>query len=178
MPIAEGGTNTSSLATTDGTLYFDGSKLVTTATGSASQVLTSNGAGVAPSYQASAGRSGFSTWGSEFAKNSFFTDLYVTPFPFNSSQVLAQQQWPSPMATEINYLFVKVSVNNSTTNATVTLNVNGVNTALSITAPALTTGTYSDLVNAISISAGDLITFHVVSDVNLSFNGVISCKVS
>ncbi len=51
IPIANGGTNASSMATTDGTVIFDGTRLVTTATGTAGQVLTSNGAGVAPTYQ-------------------------------------------------------------------------------------------------------------------------------
>jgi hypothetical protein len=52
LPIANGGTNASSFATTDGTVYYDGTRLVTTATGTSGQVLTSNGAGVAPTYQA------------------------------------------------------------------------------------------------------------------------------
>jgi hypothetical protein len=51
LPVANGGTNASSFATTDGTIYYDGTRLVTTATGTANQVLTSNGAGVAPTYQ-------------------------------------------------------------------------------------------------------------------------------
>ena len=50
FPIVEGGTNATTFATTDGTVYFDGTRLVTTATGTAGQVLTSAGAGVAPSY--------------------------------------------------------------------------------------------------------------------------------
>jgi hypothetical protein len=51
VPIANGGTNASSMATTDGTVIFDGTRLVTTATGTSGQVLTSNGVGVAPTYQ-------------------------------------------------------------------------------------------------------------------------------
>ena len=50
LPIANGGTNASSMVTTDGTVYFDGTRLVTTATGTAGQVLTSGGTGVAPAY--------------------------------------------------------------------------------------------------------------------------------
>jgi len=53
MPIVEGGTNTSTLTTTDGVIYFDGTKLATTTAGTSGQVLTSNGPGVAPTYQAS-----------------------------------------------------------------------------------------------------------------------------
>jgi len=59
MPIAEGGTNATSLATTDGVVYYDGTSLVTTAVGSATQVLTSNGVGVAPTFQAAAGGGDF-----------------------------------------------------------------------------------------------------------------------
>ena len=52
LVVANGGTNATSFATTDGTIFFDGTRLVTTATGSSGQVLTSNGVGVAPTYQA------------------------------------------------------------------------------------------------------------------------------
>ncbi len=50
IEIAKGGTNTTSFVTTDGTIYFNGTALVTTATGTSGQVLTSGGAGVAPAY--------------------------------------------------------------------------------------------------------------------------------
>jgi hypothetical protein len=52
VSIANGGTNSTSMAVVDGTVIFDGTRLVTTATGTANFVLTSNGAGVAPTYQA------------------------------------------------------------------------------------------------------------------------------
>lgn len=58
VPIANGGTNASTMATTDGVVYFDGTRLVTTAVGTAAQVLTSNGAGVAPTFQAAGGGGG------------------------------------------------------------------------------------------------------------------------
>ncbi len=50
IEISKGGTNATSLATTDGTLYYDGTRIVTTATGNAGFVLTSSGSGSAPSY--------------------------------------------------------------------------------------------------------------------------------
>jgi len=52
LAIANGGTNATSMANTDGVVYYDGTRLVTTAVGTATQVLTSNGAGVAPTFQA------------------------------------------------------------------------------------------------------------------------------
>jgi hypothetical protein len=51
IPIVEGGTNATSMANTDGVVYFDGTTLNTTAVGSATQILTSNGAGMAPTFQ-------------------------------------------------------------------------------------------------------------------------------
>jgi hypothetical protein len=53
LPIARGGTNATSMATADGVVYYDGTRLVTTTAGTATYVLTSNGAGMAPTYQAS-----------------------------------------------------------------------------------------------------------------------------
>lgn len=55
LAIANGGTNATSMATTDGVVYYDGTRLVTTTAGTSGQVLTSNGAGVAPTYQAAGG---------------------------------------------------------------------------------------------------------------------------
>jgi len=49
ISLAQGGTNSTSL-TSNGVMYYDGSSLVATAAGTAGQVLTSNGAGVAPTY--------------------------------------------------------------------------------------------------------------------------------
>ncbi len=57
MPIIEGGTNASTMSVTDGTIYYDGTSLVTTATGTSGQVLTSAGAGVAPAYASPAASS-------------------------------------------------------------------------------------------------------------------------
>ena len=57
VSLANGGTNATSFATTDGTVYYDGTRLVTTAVGSAGEILTSNGAGMAPTYQVNSGGS-------------------------------------------------------------------------------------------------------------------------
>jgi len=51
VTIADGGTNATSMTNTDGVVYFDGTKLNTTTVGTAAQVLTSNGAGMAPTFQ-------------------------------------------------------------------------------------------------------------------------------
>lgn len=51
VSIANGGTNATSMTVNGGTVVYDGTRLVTTATGSTGQVLTSNGIGAAPTYQ-------------------------------------------------------------------------------------------------------------------------------
>lgn len=51
-PMNNGGTNAGSMATTYGVNYYDGTRLVTTSVGTATHVLTSNGVGVAPTFQA------------------------------------------------------------------------------------------------------------------------------
>ena len=55
LAISQGGTNTTSMATVDGTAYFDGSSIVVTNTGTSGQLLTSNGAGLAPTWQTHSG---------------------------------------------------------------------------------------------------------------------------
>lgn len=55
LAIANGGTNATSMTNTDGVVYYDGTRLVTTTVGTAGQLLTSNGAGVAPTFQTSSG---------------------------------------------------------------------------------------------------------------------------
>ena len=54
VEISKGGTNATAMANTYGVNYYDGTRLVTTAVGTATHVLTSNGAGVAPTFQANA----------------------------------------------------------------------------------------------------------------------------
>jgi hypothetical protein len=51
IAVSQGGTGASSMTTTDGTLYYSGTTLATTTTGTSGQVLTSNGSGSAPTYQ-------------------------------------------------------------------------------------------------------------------------------
>lgn len=58
VSIANGGTNATAMATTFGVNYFDGTRIVTTAVGTAGQVLTSNGVGVAPTFQPGGGGGG------------------------------------------------------------------------------------------------------------------------
>ncbi len=55
IAISQGGTNASSMGTVDGVAYYDGTSLVTTDAGISMQLLTSNGPGLAPTWQAGGG---------------------------------------------------------------------------------------------------------------------------
>ena len=63
LAIANGGTNATSMTNTDGVVYYDGTRLVTTTVGTAAYVLTSNGAGMAPTFQAAGGTNSISITG-------------------------------------------------------------------------------------------------------------------
>jgi hypothetical protein len=56
VSIANGGTNATAMGISDGVVYYDGTRLVTTASaGTTGQVLTSNGVGMAPTFQPGGG---------------------------------------------------------------------------------------------------------------------------
>jgi hypothetical protein len=190
-PIVEGGTNTKTFATTDGTAYFDGTKINVTATGTATQVLTSNGAGMAPTYQAASGGSGMGilpllgeplgpggpdnivclattgskSWHSPFGYRNPITGV---------DTVQAYNNFIMPIAVTALNLFVYVTSNASTSPLTVTLNVNGSNTALVATIPAGTTGAFSDTTHTVSVSQGQIIQWEISAAVTGQVFGTIS----
>ena len=72
MPIVEGGTNTQSLTTTDGVIYFDGTELNTSNVGTTGWVFTSQGAGSAPRFQAAGSMGGsfsYCNWRNNCSRN-------------------------------------------------------------------------------------------------------------
>ncbi len=80
IEISKGGTNATSMTNTDGVVYYDGTRLVTTAVGTATQVLTSNGAGVAPTFQAAGGGSSIITSSTVTLLSNDVKTLNATPF--------------------------------------------------------------------------------------------------
>lgn len=80
LPIARGGTNNGSLVVTQGVVYFgDGSKIVGLATGTAGQVLSTNGAGADPSWITLAGGGNVTTTGSNtYSALSIVNDFSLT----------------------------------------------------------------------------------------------------
>ena len=111
LPIANGGTNASSMATTYGVNYYDGTRIVTTAVGTAGRPLVSNGAGVAPTFQALATTQNWTLVDSQTASASAdiqFLSLSSSKF----YQVLISAMLP---ATSTDYLIMEVSQNNGST---------------------------------------------------------------
>ena len=78
-----------------------------------------------------------------------------------SGGTAAAVEIPMPFDATLSNLYVNIRSNASTTNDTITLLVNGVATAITVTATALTTGVISDTSNSVSVSAGGLVSFEV-----------------
>ena len=87
-------------------------------------------------------------------------NLYIAPFGGESTDP-AGVQFVASSAGTISKLYVNIDANTSTIGVTVTVNKNSVNTALAVTIPALTAGTFSDLVDSVTVAAGDLLQFQV-----------------
>lgn len=163
LPIVEGGTNAKVMTTTDGVVYFDGTRLVTTGAGTSNQVLTSNGSASAPTFQsrtgtgkavigtstlivAGGGGGGPKQWQSPFMSG--------TP---NGNQAAAQMV--CPVSGTLSSFYVLCSQNTYGNQITVTVNINSTNSALVVTIPTNTTGTFTDLIHSASVTAGDLLQF-------------------
>lgn len=161
LPIIEGGTNATTMATTDGVVYYDGTSLVTTAVGTAGDILTSNGSGLAPTFQAASGGGGNAPLGTQTQMQFGSTAgmRWISLYSQGPSPTQSVAQSVIPVNGTINNLYVNCTANTSTVDVTITVNKNSVNTAISVTVPAGTTGLFSDLVNTESFSAGDLIQF-------------------
>lgn len=84
-----------------------------------------------------------------------------------------------PVATTARRLYVYVQANSSTTDVAIDLYVNGAATALTVTVPALTAGTFSDVINSVALAAGDLVCWSVAqSTVGTISVGAISMQLS
>lgn len=175
MPIVEGGTNTTSLTTTDGVIYFDGTELNTSNVGTSTQVFTSRGAGASPQFQtissvggvsliATSGQTILGTPGSTNWTIPYSQNESAPGDPTGPSQ--AQSQFPMPVAGTLSnmYIYFNNSVSFMSSNATITLNKNQVNTSLTITViPSVFPAIFSNTVNTVSVAAGDLIQFECSS---------------
>ena len=171
-PIVEGYTNAISMANTFGTAYFDGSKVNTVNPGTAIQILKSNGAGMAPTFQSSSGGSGISVIGFTSQNTSSSTpggsakylsttagNAYRAPFCFTivGSDSASNNIGISPVTGTFSNMYVYIYQNLSSTSTTYTLVVNSVNTSLAVTVAGGATGLFSDITDTASITAGQTV---------------------
>lgn len=104
LAISQGGTNAASMATVDGTAYYNGTSIVVTNTGTAGQLLTSNGPGVAPTWQTHSGSGSATGLGWDLIDSKTFAPLAFTleftsgiSAPYNTFMVLYSQGTNSEM---------------------------------------------------------------------------------
>lgn len=101
---------------------------------------------------------------------------WTTPGSDTKSAPQTNNQCPIPMDGTIDRLYVNVTASTTTTNSSVTLNVNGVNSALTTTITASTGGLFTDLVNTVAVTAGDTINFELADVAAGTSAGIISCR--
>jgi len=130
--------------------------------GTSGQVLTSNGAGANPSWQAAAtGGAGGLTGRGPYIYDSSFISGFISIFQQEltggtPSDTESNCQIPVAAGTFSN-LFVRVISNTSSADMDWVLRVNGADTALTTTVTGLTTGIFSDTSNTVAVSNGDLV---------------------
>lgn len=116
--IANGGTNAITFANTFGVVYFDGTRLVDTTVGTAGFTLTSNGVGLAPTFQATPAS----------IPTSFNTDSGTATPALNVLDIVGAHGINTSGATNV----VTVAINNAITLGDLTLLTAG-NNALTVT---------------------------------------------
>jgi hypothetical protein len=163
LPIAEGGTNNQTMANTNGTVIYDGTSLSTINPGTSGYVLTSMGAGIAPAFNPAAGSGGAFWIGSAGGNLSQITawDGTAPNWATWINEIGAVQttngiltQFVFPFAATLSNLYVIVYSNNSSNTTTSTITINNVSSALTVTIPSTTTGTFSDTTHSVMVTAG------------------------
>lgn len=103
---------------------------------------------------------------------------YFGIFGSSAATTSASVQTVIPTAGTLSHLYVHIDTNTSTTNVNVTLQLNGVDTALVVPVTALTTGTFSDLVDTVTVAVGDKISFKVGQSTVGTFTGNFTLRYS
>lgn len=162
---------------TGGTVDQLGTAVITAGSG----ITVTPGANTITIAATSSGTSGSSIWSTGRLGNLSdtggirYANIYMSTV--TAVAAIGDGQTAIPMAGTVDRLYVILdSAAASTTNDTITLNINGVATALTVTTTALTPGVYSNLVNSVSVSQGDLATFQLSQATTGNNIGVISCR--
>lgn len=111
IPIeaSKGGTGNTSF-TSQGILYYDGTKLTSTSSGSIGQVLTSNGAGSAPTFQNVPNSVSLVTVQQQFANDTSFIEF--KDLPSYSTYIISISGYSPVLSGGSRYVNITVSTNN------------------------------------------------------------------
>lgn len=143
--------------------------------GTSGQALLSNGAGALPTFQALTSTMMLGASGTGGLHST--VKQWIAPFGSTVSTTQAAADMVVPFSGTVSNLYVRLSANSSTSNVTVTVNKNGVNTVLVATCTANTTGTFSDTSDSFTVVAGDRIQFELsAGSVASSTTGNISVQ--
>lgn len=145
------------------------------ANGSAGQVLQSNGTTLAPSWVTASGSDLGSIFsvvppgGIQVSAATNYIGLIFVGSPSNTGTE-ANRQVMMPVAGTLQKLYIRTTTTqDATTPCVITVRVNGVNTAITITISAgQTATTLSDLTHTASVNAGDLVSISVAQPSGLS----------
>ena len=145
--------------------------------GTSGQVLTSNGAGALPTFQAASGGSSGSMIGVARATlNNTGGVRWISVYSSSLTNTQSIAEFAIPLNGTFSNLYVNIDTNANSVNGTVTVNRNGSNTSIVATVTALTTGVFSDTSHSQAFSAGDTIQFEMSQATTGTFAGTISLK--
>lgn len=158
-----------------GVIYYNNGSQQLIDNGTTDQILISTGTGNPPTFQTLpiVGNAIISTANPAAAIASLAGTCWLGINATALTLTKAAAQTPIPYDATVSSLYVYVTANLSTDPVTVEINVNGTNTGIIATIPALTTGTFTDLANSAAISAGDEVQFEVSTGVTGIVTGVI-----
>lgn len=88
-------------------------------------------------------------------------NLFWKPYSTAGSIAFSASSLVMAESVTLDNLWVNIPTNTASGACTITLWVNNSASALTVTIPAANTGNFSDLVNSVSVVAGDLISFQV-----------------
>jgi len=138
------------------------------------QMVTINSAGLLGSQVIPSSSTGKSMIGSPpvaiFAVTT--SAVYYPAWGVAAALTAALSDQPMPFAATLSNMYLKITANASTTDTAFTLYVNGVPTALTVTVTALTTGSFSNIIDSVSVSAGDLICIQAAQTTTGNMSGL------
>jgi hypothetical protein len=155
-----------------------GEWLIGGSVGAAGEVITSNGAALAPTWQAVPAGSSPAVLFAGAQSVGLATDTRDVPWGYDDTVNANAKEMHAPRAGTIRNLYVRHNLANGNGNTVVyTLFVNGVATALSATLATGAVGFATDLVDSVAVAAGDRLVVRRVIAVGIG-NATLECMIS